>query len=290
MGEEERKREFIILGFHYHMKKLEQHHWAIIINPKSGKQHIKQLCDYLFSTLKQSGVLFEQHLTAYAGHAIVLVRELADKGCRNFLVVGGDGTINEVINGIFTSETDTSSCKIAIIPCGTGNDWGRFWGLTRDFKQSTNVFLQENVRPIDIGKIECVSAQCSNTRFFINAVGLGLDAKVVDVTHRLRKVFGNHGFLYTLSLLVAVFSYRPHKAIITSDKEHIDDKIFTMSIGNGCYTGGGLQQTPDAVPHDGLFDVMIAKKPTIWDIFTALSRLFNGTLLKHPIIHSITCH
>jgi len=176
--------------------------------------------------------------------------------------------------------------KIAIIPCGTINDWGRFWGLTRDFKQSTNVFLQGNVRYIDIGKIESISAQCSNMRFFINAVGLGLDAKVVSITHQLRKVLGNHGFLYTLSLLVAVLSYRPHKAIITSDKEHIDDKIFIMSIGNGCYTGGGLQQTPNAVPDDGLFDVMIAKKSTAWDIFTALSRLFNDTLLEHLVIHS----
>ena len=268
------------------MENANLRHWAIIINPRSGKRSFKQQCDYLFSTLKQSGISFESHLTAYAGHAIALARELAEKGCLNFLVVGGDGTLNEAVNGIFGSDTDKSAYKIAVIPRGTGNDWGRFWGLTRDYKQSINTFLQGNVRHIDIGKIECVSAPNPNTRFFINALGLGLDAKVVAITHRLRKIFGNQSFLYTVSLLMAVFSYRSRNIIVSSGNEHFEDKVLTMSIGNGCYTGGGLRQTPDAVPYDGLLDVMIAKQPTVWNVFTALRCLFNGSLLKHPIIRS----
>lgn len=261
--------------------------WAIIINPKSGKRKFRQQRKYLFQKLKYAGIQFECRITQFAGHATKIAKLQAEKGFKNFMVVGGDGTISEVINGIFSSKIeDTNSLKIALIPRGTGNDWGRFWGLTRDYNHSIDIFLNGKSRPIDIGKVDFKLEGEKQSHFFINSVGFGLDAAVVNITHRMKKYVGSHSFLYTIALLTAVFSYRPHKVKITAKEKTINDRMFTMNVANGCYSGGGMKQNPNALPYDGLLDSMLAKKPTFLDIINALGRLFNGKLLEHPIIES----
>jgi len=261
--------------------------WAIIINPKSGKKKFRKQRKYLFQTLKHAGISFDYRITRFAGHASKIARYFVEKDYKNILVLGGDGTISEVINGIFGSNIkNTSSVKIALIPRGTGNDWGRFWGLTSDYKKSVEVFLKGKIQFIDIGKVEFEMEGVKESHFFINSIGLGLDAAVVNLTHRLKEIFGSHSFMYTIALLGAVFTYKPNKVRIFSDEKNISDTMFTMNIANGCYSGGGMKQNPNALPYDGLLDVMIAKKSTFWDIITALFRLFNGKLLEHPVIES----
>lgn len=262
-------------------------HWAIIINPKSGKKKFRQQRKYLFLALKHAGIIFDYRVTKFAGHAIKIARYFAEKNYQNFLILGGDGTLSEVINGIFSANIeDTSTIKFAIIPRGTGNDWGRFWGLTRNYQQSIDIFLTGKTKSIDIGKVEYEMEGSKESHFFINSIGLGLDAAVVNLTHRLKEIFGSHSFLYTVSLLGAVFTHRARKVKIYSTERNISDNMFTMNIANGCYSGGGMKQTPNALPYDGLLDVMMAKKPNFFDIISALMRLFNGKLLEHPIIES----
>jgi diacylglycerol kinase (ATP) len=195
--------------------------------------------------------------------------------------------MSEVINGIFSADIeDTSSLKFTLIPRGTGNDWGRFWGLTRNYKESIDVFLKGKIHPIDIGKVEYEMEGTKESHYFINSVGLGLDAAVVNLTHRLKEILGSHSFLYTVSLLGAVFTYRAHRVKIYSEEKNISESMFTMNVANGCYSGGGMKQNPTALPYDGLMDVMMAKKPTFWDIITAILNLFNGKLLQHHAIES----
>ncbi len=262
-------------------------HWAIIINPKSGKKKFRQQRKYLFLALKHAGIEFDYRITRFAGHASKIARYFVDKNYKNIMILGGDGTMSEVINGIFSANIEnTSSLKIALIPRGTGNDWGRFWGLTRDYNKSIDVFFKGKTQSIDIGKVEYDMEGIKESHFFINSIGLGLDAAVVNLTHRLKAVLGSHSFLYTLALLGAVFTYKAHKVRIFSDERNITNGMFTMNVANGCYSGGGMKQNPNAVPYDGLMDVMMAKKPTIWDIITALLRIFNGKLLEHPVIES----
>ena len=269
------------------MENITPQHWAIIINPKSGKRKLYQQRKYLFLTLRNEGIQFEYRVTKFAGHAIKIAKLFAEKKYQNFLVLGGDGTMSEVINGIFSANiAATGSLKIALIPRGTGNDWGRFCGLTRDYNHSMNVFLRGKTQTIDIGKVDYELEGEKQTHFFINSVGLGLDATVVNITHRLKRYVGSHSFLYTVALLLAVFTYRAHKVKIRSTDRSIDENMFTMDVANGCYSGGGIRQTPNALPYDGLLDVMMAKKPTFFDIIGGLMRMFNGKLLEHPVIES----
>ena len=261
--------------------------WAIIINPKSGKRKFREQRKYLFLTLKHAGIKFEHRITQFAGHATKIAKLQAERGFKNFVVVGGDGTLSEAINGIFSANIkQTSDLKIALIPRGTGNDWGRFWGLTRNYKHSIDIFLHCKTQFIDIGKVDFKLEGESVSHYCINSVGLGLDAAVAHNTNRMKRYVGSHSFLYTIALLFAVFSYRAHKVFITSKERNITDQMFTMNIANGCYSGGGMKQNPNALPYDGLLDVMMAKKPTFVDIIGALMRVFNGKLLEHPVIES----
>lgn len=262
-------------------------HWAIIINPKSGKKKFRQQRRYLFTILKHENIPFDYRVTRFAGHASKIARYFVEHNYKNILILGGDGTVSEVINGIFSTKIQKSSdLKIALIPRGTGNDWGRFWGLTSDYKKSIEVFLKGKTQKIDLGKVEYEMEGQPEAHFFINSIGLGLDAAVVNLTHRLKEIFGSHSFMYSVSLLLAVFSYRAHKVKVYSDERNISERMFSMNIANGCYSGGGLKQTPHALPYDGLLDVMLAKKPKLKDIFTALFYLFTGKILEHPVIES----
>jgi len=274
-------------GKYQSIMEITPQHWAVIINPKSGKKKFRQQRKYLFQKLKHLDIPFDYRVTRFAGHASKIARYFVERQYKNILILGGDGTVSEVINGIFDAEkVSTPELKIALIPRGTGNDWGRFWGLTSNYKKSIEVFLKGKTQTIDIGRVEYDMEGRKEAHYFINSLGLGLDAAVVNLTHRLKEIFGSHSFLYTVSLLLAVFGYRHHRVKIYTDERNISSNMYTMSIANGCYSGGGLKQTPDALPYDGWLDVMMAKRPKLRDIIGALYYLFKGKLLQHRLIES----
>ncbi|MDR0763388.1 MAG: diacylglycerol kinase family lipid kinase [Bacteroidales bacterium] len=265
--------------------------WQIIINPKSGKKVLQKQLNYLFKILDKKGIVHNSTYTQYAGHATVIARDLIETGFHNILVVGGDGSFSEVVNGIFSAQyeqgVDTSKIKIAILPHGTGNDWARFWGLTRNYKDAVEVFLEGFTRLIDVGQVTYHCGRKEKKHYFVNSVGFGLDQKVVHEVNRLKYFLGSHSILYFLALINAVFTYKSRRVKISTDSETFEDKVFTMNIGNGCYSGGGMKQNPTAVPYDGSFDAMFASPPTFKDIVTAMPLVFNGKLTQHRVIHTL---
>lgn len=261
--------------------------WAVIINLKSGKKNFRIQVNYLFKQLEKAGITYEHRMTQFAGHAVLIARNFTKNNFSNFLVVGGDGTINEVINGIFNTDIATKQpLKLALIPRGTGNDWARYWGLSRDYKHSIKTFLAGKNQTIDIGRADFSLEGEHQSCFFINSIGFGLDAAVAHNTNRLKRYTGSHAFLYLIALLWAAFKYKPKQAKLIAAEKQIEDALFTMNIANGCYSGGGMKQNPDALPDDGLFDVMMARTPTFKDIVTAIPMVFNGKILQHPVIES----
>ncbi|GHU73671.1 hypothetical protein FACS189413_18280 [Bacteroidia bacterium] len=254
----------------------------------SGKKVLRRQLKYLFKTLQERQIAFEHRFTQYANHASEIARELVENGLKQILVVGGDGTFSEVVNGIFSAKNvDPKQLKIALIPHGTGNDWGRFWGLTRDYKQSIDVFFNGNTQVIDIGVAEYYRNNELQQHYFANSIGFGLDYRVVHETHHLKYCLGSHSILYFIGLLRAVFTFKLKQITIQTPEMTYSGKVFTMNIGNGCYSGGGMKQNPAAVPTDGFFDAMFAFKPTLKDIVTAIPLVFNGKLTKHTLIKTI---
>ncbi len=268
---------------------IRDEHWGVIVNPYAGTKKLKRDRVEIFQLMKRAEIRFLEQTTEYAGHATEIARTLVNKGFNHLLIIGGDGTINEVINGIYSSDVeDKSGISIAVIPYGTGNDWARYWGLLkRDRRKlSTQLFKRDKVM-VDIGKVSYIGDngkdQC---RYFINGAGFGFDAKVANITNKLKKYLGGSSWTYTLSVFMAVFSYKSTPMKILCDDGGYSGEVFTMAIGNGCYSGGGLKQVPEADPRDGLFHVTAIEKPTFIKILYGLKDLLRGDLDKHPCAHT----
>ena len=263
--------------------------WAVIINPHAGGKKAFLYWQELAVVLHENKVACTPIFTEGAFHAVQLAKKCRHAGYQKFLIIGGDGTISEVIHGIFSSSVPTNERLIVgLIPIGTGNDWARYWHISPDIPSVLKMIQQEKTTRVDIGKVSsiCYDGLLQN-RFFINALGEGFDAKVAQVTTFLGAIFKGKSWLYSLSVFIVPFVYRSKQIKIEFDNGLlIDKKIYTLSCGNGCYTGGGIKQTPNAMPTDGKFDVMMVDSPSLWGIITAIQHLFKGKLLQHKLVTS----
>lgn len=265
---------------------------GIIINPKSGKSYFRAQRLYLWRLLKKRHEPFTYRVTKYANHAIELARELVEKGYDQILVLGGDGTLSEVVNGIMRAEIPAEQkrhIQFGLMPRGTGNDWARFWGLNKDFKRSLDLFFNGKPQPMDVGCVTYWRNGVEHHRYFINSVGFGVDAVTCVEALKLKPYIGSHHVNYLFGLIMAL---RTHKSMMTQlvadGKEVTHDLMFTMNIGNGPYSGGGMRQNPEADPRDGIFHSMFVGKPTFKQVIKAVPCLFNGKLHELPFIHTFT--
>ena len=263
---------------------------GIIINPKSGKRAFRRQRIYLWKLLRRRREPFVYRVTKYAEHAIELGRELVERGCDEILVLGGDGTLSEVINGIMRAdipEEQRAKISFGIMPRGTGNDWGRFWGLTKDFKKSLDRFFNGEKQPLDVGCITYWRNGIVHHRYFINSVGFGVDSLTCQWATTLKYYIGSHHVNYFFALLAAICVHKSQKIeLIVDGKTIVNDMLFTMNIGNGPFSGGGIKQNPDADPRDGVFHSIFVQTPTFLQVLKAIPRLFDGRLTNLDFVHS----
>ena len=263
---------------------------GIIINPKSGKRAFRRQRIYLWKLLRKRREPFVYRVTKYAEHAIELGRELVERGCDEILVLGGDGTLSEVINGIMRAdipEEQRAKISFGIMPRGTGNDWGRFWGLTKDFKKSLDRFFNGEKQPLDVGCVTYWRNGIVHHRYFINSVGFGVDSLTCQWATTLKYYIGSHHVNYFFSLLAALCVHKSQKIeLIVDGKTIVNDMLFTMNIGNGPFSRGGIKQNPDADPRDGVFHSIFVQTPTFRQVLKAIPRLFDGRLTDLDFVHS----
>ena len=263
---------------------------GIIINPKSGKRAFRRQRIYLWKLLRQRREPFVYRVTKYAEHAIELGRELVERGCDEILVLGGDGTLSEVINGIMRAdipEEQRAKISFGIMPRGTGNDWGRFWGLTKDFKKSLDRFFNGEKQPLDVGCVTYWRNGIVHHRYFINSVGFGVDSLTCQWATTLKYYIGSHHVNYFFALLAAICAHKSQKIeLIVDGKTIVNDMLFTMNIGNGPFSGGGIKQNPDADPRDGVFHSIFVQTPSFRQVLKAIPRLFDGRLTDLDFVHS----
>ena len=266
---------------------------GIIINPKSGKSAYRKQRLYLFRLLKRRHEAFTYKVTKYAAHATELACELVEKGYDRILVLGGDGTLSEVIDGIMHAsvpEAQRRKVVFGLMPRGTGNDWGRFWNLTRNYKQSLDIFFNTGkAQTVDVGCLTLLRNGKEEKHYFINSVGFGIDAVTCQRAQVLKYYVGSHGLNYFFGLLSAIFRHKPVPVQLSTDEGlQLTDPLFTMNIGNGPFSGGGIRQNPDADPRDGVFHGMFVSRPTFRLIMSALPKLFNGRLKEIDFIKNFT--
>jgi YegS/Rv2252/BmrU family lipid kinase len=268
----------------------EYQKWLIIVNPNAGNGKGKKDWSRISEHLKNEGLSFIVKFTEKKGHAIDFTIEGIKDGYRKIITVGGDGTLNEVVNGVFLNKVcPTTDISLALIPVGTGNDWGRMFGIPLDYKKAISIIGENKLMLHDVGLVSYFDKSVKKERYFINIAGLGFESAVVKRTNHQKDMGHGGKLIYFYSLLMSLLSYKNTKAEIIIDGEKIISDVFSINVGNGKYCGGGMRQTPNALPDDGLLDVTVINGIGKFEIIRNLKILYDGTILSHPKIDGYKC-
>jgi diacylglycerol kinase (ATP) len=267
-----------------------QKKWLVIVNPNAGNGKGSKDWEKISSLLKSEGLTFDTRFTERKGHAIILTIEGINEGFRKIIAVGGDGTLNEVVNGVFQNNVcRTNDISLATIPVGTGNDWGKMFGIPRNYKKAIKIIGENKLILHDTGKVSFYEGREKTERFFINMAGLGFESVVVRKTNNQKERGRGGKLIYLYNLLTSLLSYKNTKAEIIIDGEKKSASMFSLNVGNGRYCGGGMRQTPYALPDDGLLDVTLINDMGKFEIIRNIKKLYDGTILDHPKVDSYRC-
>jgi len=264
---------------------MTQEEAKVIVNPVASGGKVGKTWPQIQQILAQGGLSFAAELTQYPGHATEIARQALDAGYRYIICIGGDGTVNEVVNGLVVEGHIPSDVVLSIIPGGTGSDFTRALGFARDPAQVCRVALGQNTRLVDMGEIHCLREGKPITRYFVNVAGLGFDSEVCARVNRMSKRIGGT-IPYLTSLVITLFSYTSKDVLITYDGEQREGRFNSVIICNGQYFGGGMWIGPKAAADDGIFDVVILKDMNKLEFLINVPRVYKGTHLTHPKVES----
>ena len=253
-------------------------HWFVIVNPTSGAGH--GLKDYpkIAKLLRDNQIFHDAVFTEHQYHATELAVEAVNKGYRKIIVVGGDGTLNEVVNGLFIQkQCEPKDIRLAVIAVGTGNDWVRTFGIPSHYSEAIRAIKEGKTFLQDVGAVSYTESKFTQTRYMVNVAGLGFDAFVISIFNHWKAKGYKGRWLYIASILKAYFKYKSSGVKISVDGNQIfNNLLFSMAVGICKYNGGGVQQLPKAVADDGLLDITLIKPLHWWHIVFRLRRLFDG--------------
>lgn len=233
--------------------------WLMITNPGSASSTNGQRWKECEKQLLDGGLSLETRLTERQGHAIRLAQEAAAEGYRKFIAGGGDDTIHEVMTGLLrycdANSVSMGNFTLAVLPLGTGNDWIRSANIPSDVAEAAECIIRGKTAKEDVvrmtleGGVFCMA----------NIGGIGVDADICARTNRLKEKGRKGGFLYTMVAPAATLSRKRNPVEVVCDGEVVyKGPLFTATLGNGTYRGGGLIQThPDTRWNDGRLDVSI---------------------------------
>jgi YegS/Rv2252/BmrU family lipid kinase len=207
---------------------------------------------------------FPGHLAQAAGEA---------KGSL-LVVVGGDGTVNEVVNAVAGTEAE-----IAVLPAGTGQDLARSQGIPSDFDDAVRVALAGETRVIDVGRVELAGGE---SRLFANVGSAGMSGAVARRANSMSKRLGGKAtFFYALTREFLAWQ-NTHVTVELDDGARREGAMHDVIVANGRWHGGGMKLAPDARQDDGLFDVVLIGDVNKLDFLTTAPKLYSGKYLAHP--------
>lgn len=262
--------------------------WFVVVNPHAGLSKCGHDWPLIEKLLREAGLSFSSTLTTHREHAISITTTAVKKGYRKFIVVGGDGTLNEVVNGLFLQKiVPTSEFIVGLVPVGTGNDWRRSFGISDDYRKAIATLVQGKIILQDVGHITYQNARGPKSRYFVNVAGMGYDAVVARKTN-IQKDKGKGGPLsYLFNLFTSLLYYHHTQVKITADGVPIETDAFSLSVGIGQYNGGGMRQLPFAHPADGLLDMTLIQKIGKLTVLKEVKNLYDGSFIRHPKVKTL---
>jgi len=247
----------------------------LIVNPIAGRGAGERVIPRIVRLLREHGLSFDLVRTERPWHAAELARQAVVSGYRTVVAVGGDGTSNEVLNGLMAArEAGEGEAAMGVLCVGTGNDFAYGMGIPLDLEEGCAALARGRTRRVDVG-------HARGFRYFGNGIGIGFDAAVNVVASRLQRL---RGFLvYLIAVLrTLLFYYRAPLTRIELDDQTLEQPALMILVMNGRRMGGGFLMTPFSRPDDGLFDLCIGKKMSQLEMLSFVPRFMKGTQVGDP--------
>jgi diacylglycerol kinase (ATP) len=213
------------------------------------------------------------------GDVTYQTRQALGGGAKLVVVIGGDGTMNEAVNGFL--QVGGKGCELALIPCGTGDDFARTFGIPRNLDHALAVVVRGKARPVDAGRAHFHVGGQEEQRYFANFAGAGISGAIARRGAMTSRRLGARAAYFWAT--VAVFArWKSVRMTVEADTERREGRMFEVIVANGAYAAGGMRVAPDASPDDGLFDVVLIGDVTKLDFLTTFPKIYRGTHVGHP--------
>jgi YegS/Rv2252/BmrU family lipid kinase len=257
--------------------------WRVIVNPASGRPDGGAGWRAIEAALRSAGVSFDVVRTEQPGHGGELAQAALSTGSRHIAVAGGDGSVNEVVQGIMSAGlADTRDVTLAVIPTGTGNDWARTLGITRRPAGIARALAGGRTMLHDVGAIDLPGRHLAR-RWFINVAGAGFDAYV---TERVPRPVPS-AFTYLGIALEGLVRYRAPQFRIAADGETIEGRLLLAFVANAQYCGNRMHVMPTARTDDGELDVLAVRELSLLQALPKLAKLYAGRILGDPAVRHL---
>lgn len=254
--------------------------WYFIVNPRAGSGKTMQEWVPAEHKLEKLGIPYETAYTDHKRHATTLAAEAAAEGYRRIAAVGGDGSLHEVLTGICSwcnaNGVSPSEFRLAVVPIGSGNDWIKGMGVPHDTSKVIDLIRKDSFAPMDIVRVDCGQ---DRSVYMANGAGVGFDSHVCEKVNAQKEAGMRGKRIYAVGLAKTICTLRVINISVLADgKEIFSGPCYSIAVGNGRYSGGGMRQVPIAMNDDGLLDVMIVPRISIGTILREVPRIFNGTI------------
>lgn len=260
----------------------------LIINPVAAHGKMRERWHAVQATLRAENFSFDYSFTERHLHAIELTRAALATGADLIVAVGGDGTLNQVVNGMFdaTGALINPGAAIGLITSGTGGDFARTAGIPRDpVAAARQLARATQTRVIDLGEMLLTREGKMTRRLFANIAGVGFDAEVVMRVEAGDKR-GSGTLPYYSALLTTIWKYQNKDVRLQLDNTTVEGRFNAIVICNGKYFGGGMQISPNSNLTDGQLDVITLGDLGRIEVVLNTPRLYNGTILEHPKVRA----
>jgi diacylglycerol kinase (ATP) len=256
--------------------------YCVIVNPTSGRGTGGRMIPVIERIMKDHGLDFDLIRTERPWHAAELAYQAVVHQYDYVVAAGGDGTVNEVVNGLMRAKQENlDGTALSVLCVGRGNDFAYSLGLPHELNQAVETLAVGRKKWIDIGRLQ--GGLFPQGRWFSNGVGIGFDAVVGFESVKLTPLSGFTSYLVATLKTILLYYHAP-KVQIELDDETIVQPALMVSIMNGRRMGGGFQMAPGSKPDDGQFDLCIAGGVSRLEILRLIPRFLNGTQAGHPAI------
>ncbi|MBL7815141.1 MAG: diacylglycerol kinase family lipid kinase [Saprospiraceae bacterium] len=259
--------------------------WLIVINPTSGSGRAARQIPKIEKAFTDFDIPFTIRQTTKRGDATQIVKTaVGTEGYRNIIGIGGDGTCNEIINGLMNqTEVSLADIRYTMYAAGTGNDWVKMHNIPSDLKAFCQMILRGRYGYQDIGMVRYWDNEGEERRkYFANAGGLGYDSFVVQSVEGQTERWIPKKMAYFFHIFRCLMAYKSEMVRVVVDEQVIESQFYTLNFGINKFAGAGMQLTPQAIKDDGLLALTLIKNLPRWKVIYYTPRLYSGGVINVP--------